>query len=64
LNLDGPNSGDEVEHPCTNNSERCEDQENQGSEARKASEEESEHTNANDDMHQDILITEWNFAGI
>jgi len=35
LNLDGSYSGDEVEHPCTNNSEGCEDQENQGSETRK-----------------------------
>jgi hypothetical protein len=24
----------------------------------------NQNTNANDDMHQDILISEWNFAGI
>jgi hypothetical protein len=64
LNLDGLDSGNEVEHPCTNNSEICEDQGNQGPETREAMEEESEHTNANDDMHQDILIIEWDFTGL
>ena len=62
LNLDEFDSGDEIEDPCTNNTERVQDQENESVEARETVGDDLGHANPNHDIYHDISVTEWHFT--